>query len=66
MKYPGENKITLNSDALMAMLSESLNDVQDITHNEVRVLGVSRSGYGSDLEFVITTDDFTNTPKENA
>lgn len=64
MKYPGENKLILNAEALMEMVSESLNDVQDVTHARVRVVSVGRSGYGSDLEFLITTDIAPNTPTE--
>lgn len=65
MNYPGENKLILTSAALKDLVCQSLNAGQAPHMLTIRVLTVGRSGYGSDLEFTITTDPVpTETPKE--
>ncbi len=56
MNYPGENKLILTTEALKKMLSIALNAGQPLNGPAIQVLTVGRSGYGSDMEFTITTD----------
>lgn len=61
MIFNGQNKLILTAESLREMLGQSLNGHQEPHMPTIRVLSVSRSGYGSDLEFVITTDPETLT-----
>lgn len=56
MNYPGQNKLILTADALMDLVSQALNGDQAPHLHTIRVMSVGRSGYGSDMEFMITTD----------
>lgn len=61
MNYPGENKLILTADALKDLIGQALNGLQQPHMRTVRVLTVGRSGYGSDMEFTITTDPIPTT-----
>lgn len=56
MNLPGENTITLNTEALRLLVEESLNESR-FNKPRVRVVKISRtSSFSDEIEFTVTTD----------
>ena len=56
MNLPGENTITLNTEALRVLVEESLNESR-FNKPRVRVVKISRtSSFSDEIEFTVTTD----------